>query len=204
MNNAETTLNRVLNALGMKSNAINVDLAQKKTEDGTIVLDSENFAIGEPVFIVTEEGNIPLPAGEYILEDGSMIAVDDMGIIIEIGTKSGEETEVEIESQNEPMKEQIEESMGGQMPKKIVKTKSEMEEQFFSHIKSLEARLAKIEMANVKLSEENEELKNAMANEPAPHAKFNPEANAETKIQFKIGANREETIQDRVFKQLFS
>lgn len=203
MSNAETTLNRVLNALGMKSE-IKVDLAQKKTEDGTIILDSENFGIGEPVFIVTDEGNIPLPAGEYILDDGSMIAVDEMGVIVEIGTKEGEETEVEIESQNEPMKEQIEESMGGQMPKKVVKTKSEMEEQFFSHIKSLEARLAKIEMSNVQLSEENDELKKALATEPAPHSRFNPEAGNETKINFKIGAKREETIQDRVFKQLFS
>lgn len=202
MNNAENVLQRVLSALNMKSD-IKVDLAQKKTEDGTIILDSENFAIGEPVFIVTEEGNIPLPTGEYILEDGSMIAVDEMGVIVEIGTKEGEEVEVEIESQNEPMKKQIEENMGGQMPKKIVKTKSEMEEQFFSHIKSLEARLAKIEMSNVQLSEENEELKKALANEPAPHAKFNPEAGTETKIQFKIGANRQETIEDRVFKQLF-
>lgn len=202
MSNAENVLQRVLSALNMKSD-IKVDLAQKKTEDGTIILDSENFAIGEPVFIVTEEGNIPLPTGEYILEDGSMIAVDEMGVIVEIGTKEGEEVEVEIESQNEPMKKQIEENMGGQMPKKIVKTKSEMEEQFFSHIKSLEARLAKIEMSNVQLSEENEELKKALANEPAPHAKFNPEAGTETKIQFKIGANRQETIEDRVFKQLF-
>lgn len=201
MSNAENVLQRVLSALNMKSD-IKVDLAQKKTEDGTIILDSENFAIGEPVFIVTEEGNIPLPTGEYILEDGSMIAVDEMGVIVEIGTKEGEE--VEIESQNEPMKEQIEENMGGQMPKKIVKTKSEMEEQFFSHIKSLEARLAKIEMSNVQLSEENEELKKALATEPAPHAKFNPESGMENKIHFKIGAKREETIQDRVFKQLFS
>ena len=202
MSNAENTLNRVLSALGMKSNPeVKVDLAQKKTEDGTIVLDSENFAIGEPVFIVTEEGNIPLPAGEYILEDGSMVAVDEMGVIIEVGTKEGETAEVEIESGEKPMEEKPAEMA---QPKKVVKTKSEMEEQFFSHIQSLESRLAKIEMANVKLSEENEELKNALANEPAPHAKFNPEAENQTKVQFKIGANREETIRDRVFKQLFS
>lgn len=202
MSNAETTLNRVLSALGMKSNPeVKVDLAQKKTEDGTIVLDSENFAIGEPVFIVTEEGNIPLPAGEYILEDGSMVAVDEMGVIIEVGTKEGETAEVEIESGEKPMEEKPAEMA---QPKKVVKTKSEMEEQFFSHIQSLESRLAKIEMANVKLSEENEELKSALANEPAPHAKFNPEAENQTKVQFKIGANREETIRDRVFKQLFS
>jgi len=63
MSNAKDTLNRVLDVLGLgKADAtIEVEMAQKKTMDGEVILDSENFAIGEPVFIVTEEGNIPVP-----------------------------------------------------------------------------------------------------------------------------------------------
>ena len=211
MSNAKETLNRVMVALGIKPEAtIEVEMAQKKTADGEIVLDSENFAIGEPVFIVTEEGNIPVPQGQYVLEDGVTIETDEMGIIVEVSTEGEEEiveeTTEEVEAEDVPMKEEIGEMTAA--PKKVVKSKTEMEESYFSKI---EARLSAIEAnnetlkaENVKLSEENEELKKALASEPAPHAKFNPDAQPERVANFKIGARRQETIADRVFNQLFS
>jgi len=209
MSNAKETLNRVMTALGMKPEAtIEVEMAQKKTADGTIVLDSESFAIGEPVFIVTEEGNIPVPMGQYVLEDGVTIETDEMGIIVEVSTEEEvtEEITEEVEAEDVPMKEEKGEMTA--TPKKVVKSKTEMEESYFSKI---EARLSAIEAnnetlkaENVKLSEENEELKKALASEPAPHAKFNPDAQPERVANFKIGARRQETIADRVFNQLFS
>jgi len=209
MSNAKETLNRVMVALGIKPEAtIEVEMAQKKTADGEIVLDSENFAIGEPVFIVTEEGNIPVPQGQYVLEDGVTIETDEMGVIVEVSTEGEEVTEEvteEIEAEEAPMAEEVEATAA---PKKVVKSKTEMEEAYFSKI---EARLSAIEAnnetlkaENVKLSEENEELKKALASEPAPHAKFNPDAQPERVANFKIGARRQETIADRVFNQLFS
>ena len=46
--NATETLNRVLATLGLKTEeAIVVDLAQVKTEDGQATFESDNFAIGE-------------------------------------------------------------------------------------------------------------------------------------------------------------
>lgn len=209
MSNAKETLNRVMVALGIKPEAtIEVEMAQKKTADGEIVLDSENFAIGEPVFIVTEEGNIPVPQGQYVLEDGVTIETDEMGIIIEVSTEGEEVTEEvteEIEAEEAPMAEEVEATAA---PKKVVKSKTEMEEAYFSKI---EARLSAIESTNealkaenIQLAAENEELKKALASEPAPHAKFNPESNPERVANFRIGAQRQETITDRVFNQLFS
>jgi len=209
MSNAKETLNRVMVALGIKPEAtIEVEMAQKKTADGEIVLDSENFAIGEPVFIVTEEGNIPVPQGQYVLEDGVTIETDEMGVIIEVSTEGEEVTEEvteEIEAEEAPMAEEVEATAA---PKKVVKSKTEMEESYFSKI---EARLSAIESTNetlkaenIQLAAENEELKKALASEPAPHAKFNPESNPERVANFRIGAQRQETIADRVFNQLFS
>jgi len=209
MSNAKETLNRVMVALGIKPEAtIEVEMAQKKTADGEIVLDSENFAIGEPVFIVTEEGNIPVPQGEYVLEDGVKIETDEMGVIVEVSTEGEEVTEEvteEIEAEEAPMAEEVEATAA---PKKVVKSKTEMEESYFSKI---EARLSAIESTNetlkaenIQLAAENEELKKALASEPAPHAKFNPESNPERVANFRIGAQRQETIADRVFNQLFS
>ena len=208
MSNAKDILNRVYEiVMGKESTEeIKVELAQVKTMDGEAILDAEAFEIGNAVFIVTEEGNIPVPMGEYMLEDGMKIEVDEQGVIVEVSAEGEEEVVEEvIEAEDEPMKEQIEEEMT--MPKKVVKSKTEMEESYFSKI---ETRLSAIEKANedlkavnVQLSSENEELKKQLAESPAEHTKFNPEANNQTNVQFRIGSRRGETIQDRVFNQLF-
>jgi len=212
MSNAKDTLNRVLDVLGLgKADAtIEVEMAQKKTMDGEVILDSENFAIGEPVFIVTEEGNIPVPMGEYVLEDGSKIETDEKGVIVEVsveGEEKAEEVVEEVEAKDEIEKEETGMLGKDSMPKKVVKSKTEMEESYFSKI---EARLSAIELSNeslkaenIKLSAENEELKKQLAETPAEHTKFSPEAETKHELNFKIGAKREKNIKDRVFDSLF-
>ena len=208
MKDAKEILNRVYEiVMGKEEPATKVELAQQKTADGAAVLEAEAFEIGQAVFIVTEEGNIPVPIGEYMLEEGLKIEVDEQGVIVEVSTEGAETTEevVEevVEAKDEPMKEEVMESA----PKKVVKSKTEMEESYFS---AFETRLSAIEKANedlkslnVKLSEENEELKKQLEESPAPHTKFNPDAEAQREVKFKIGAKRQETIQDRVFNSLF-
>jgi len=187
---------------------VETKLAQVRTADGEAVLEAEAFEVGKNVFIVTEEGNIPVPAGMYTLENELMISVDENGLIVEVKTKD-EEVEVAEEVEAGYDKKEMEEEMATEMkePKKVVKSKTEMEESYFSKI---EARLSAIEssndelkMENVKLSEENEELRKQLAETPANHTKFNPESEAKRDFQFKIGSKRNETIQDRVFNSLF-
>lgn len=207
--NATETLNRVLATLGLKpEEAIVVDLAQVKTEDGQATFESDNFAVGEAVFIVTPDGNIPTPEGEFALENGNVMTVDANGTIVEIATKEEEAPEEEIiEAEDMPMKDEIAEAMP--MAKKVVKSKTEMEESYFSKQMSeleakFEARLSALEMEKMQLSAENKELTERLATEPAPHTLHNPEANNPKKLQFHIGNRREETIKDRVFNQLFN
>jgi hypothetical protein len=211
--NATETLNRVLATLGLKpEEAIVVDLAQVKTEDGQATFESDNFAVGEAVFIVTEDGNIPTPEGEFALENGNVMTVDANGTIVEIATKEEEAPEEEIieevEAEDMPMKDEIAEAMP--MAKKVVKSKTEMEESYFSKQMSeleakFEARLSALEGEKIALSAENKELTERLANEPAPHTLHNPEANMkDSKLVFKLGAKREETLKDRVFNQLFN
>jgi hypothetical protein len=209
MSNAKDILNRVYDiVMGKESTEeTKVELAQVKTMDGEAIFDAEAFEIGNAVFIVTEEGNIPVPMGEYMLEDGMKIEVDEQGVIVEVSIEGEEKEVIEevIEAKDEIEKEET--GMMESMPKKVVKSKTEMEESYFSKI---ETRLSAIEKANedlkavnVQLSAENEELKKQLAESPAEHTKFNPEATTQTNVQFKIGARRGETIQDRVFNQLF-
>jgi hypothetical protein len=208
MSNAKDILNRVYDiVMGKESTEeTKVELAQVKTIDGEAIFDAEAFEIGNAVFIVTEEGNIPVPMGEYMLEDGMKIEVDEQGVIVEVSIEGEEEVVEEvIEAKDEIEKEET--GMMESMPKKVVKSKTEMEESYFSKI---ETRLSAIEKANedlkavnVQLSAENEELKKQLAESPAEHTKFNPEATTQTNVQFKLGSRRGETIQDRVFNQLF-
>lgn len=209
--NAETILDRIMVKLGMAEEPKAVELAQVKTEDGQAIFEADTFGVGEAVFIVTEDGKIPAPAGEFALEDGNIIEVDENGTIVEIAKKEAEiEEEIteEVVAEDMPMKEEIKEEM--MKPKRTVKSKTEMEESYFSaQIKELEAkfeaRLSALEAEKVALSAQNEELMEKLANEPAPHTAFNPEANTkENNLIFKLGAKREETLKDRVFNQLFN
>lgn len=206
--NATETLNRVLATLGLKPEAtIEVDLAQVKTEDGQATFESDNFAVGEAVFIVTPDGNIPTPEGEFALENGNTMTVDANGTIVEIATKEeeapeGEPMVEEVVAEDQPMTEMP-------MAKKVVKSKTEMEESYFSKQMSeleakFEARLSALEMEKMELSAENKELTERLATEPAPHTLHNPEANNPKKLQFHIGSRRAETVKDRVFNQLFN
>lgn len=210
MSNAKEILARVYDiVMGKEESTEKVELAQVKTADGAAIFDAESFDVGQAVFIVTEEGNIPVPMGEYILEEGLKIKVDEQGVIVEVEAEGAEEVE-EVEAKD--MAEKEETGMMGEdkmesMPKKVVKSKTEMEESYFS---KFETRLSAIEKANeelkslnVELSAENEELKKQLAETPAEHTKFNPEAEAQRDIKFKIGARREETVTDRVFNSLF-
>jgi hypothetical protein len=210
MNNPKDILNRVYEIVMGKETeeAVKVELAQIKTADGQAIMEADAFEIGQAVFVVTEEGNIPVPMGEYILEEGLKIKVDEQGVIVEVETEGAEEVE-EVEAKDMEEKEEVmgEDKMEAKMPKKIIKTKTEMEESYFN---KFDARLSAIEKTNedlkavnVQLSAENEELKRQLNETPAEHTKFNPDSEVKRDFQFKIGAKRNETIQDRVFNSLF-
>ena len=208
--NAETILDRIMVKLGI-AEPVAVALEQVKTEDGQAIFEADTFAVGEAVFIVTEDGKIPAPAGEFALEDGNIVEVDENGVIVEIAKKEAEvaEEEVieEVVAEDDIMKEEIKEEMA--KPKKTVKTKTEMEESYFSaQIKELEAkfeaRLSALEAEKVALSAVNAELEERLSSEPAPHTPFNPEATTTSKVHFHISDKREKTIKDRVFDQLFN
>lgn len=208
--NAETILDRIMVKLGIVE-PVAVELEQVKTEDGQAIFEADAFEVGQAVFIVTEDGKIPAPAGEFALEDGNIVEVDENGVIVEIAKKEAEvaEEEVieEVVAEDDIMKEEIKEEMA--KPKKTVKSKTEMEESYFSEqIKELEAkfeaRLSALEAEKVALSAVNAELEERLSSEPAPHTPFNPEATTTSKVHFHISDKREKTIKDRVFDQLFN
>jgi hypothetical protein len=82
--------------------------AEVKTAEGaTLRVEGEDVVIGEPVYLITDEGEVPAPEGDHALEDGRMIVVDELGVVVEI--KEAEEEAEEVEEAPEQVEEEMSE-----------------------------------------------------------------------------------------------
>ena len=120
-----------------------VEMAEARLENGETIV-AESFEAGNPVFLRTEDGDIPLPEGEYALEDGSRSVVSAEGVIAEYAPAA--ETEQASEK----------EEMSKEEPKEEFLTKSEFEawaEGFTSEI------LKGFELVKPKEEHKSEDLK---------------------------------------------
>ncbi len=177
-----------------------VTLAQMKLENGT-VLEAEAFEADNEVFIVTEDEKVALPVGNYTLEDGKILKVEQEGVIAEIASEESDESEEEMaeESAEELTEELAEEPKEEEM----YATKEEL-----SEIRSMveEIReMMKDKMSEVKqeVSEETEleeQIKEELskpASEPITHS---PEAEERTKVLF--AQKRAMSTRDRVLQRI--
>lgn len=191
-------LNKIKAVLSM-----DVKLAQMKLEDGITIIEAEEFEPDYSVGIVTEDGIVALPIGEYKLEDGKILVVTVEGVIAEIKEAEAEaEAEVEIEVAPE---EVVEPEMAAEAPKAKRIVESVSKETFFAEIEKLRSEFSVIKQENDALKAENESLKVEMSSieagaEPLSH---NPEAGIAPK-HFRISKNKTASIQDSVFNKIFS
>ena len=153
-----------------------LELAQLKLENGT-VLEAEAFESGNEIFILTEDEKVAVPKGEYLMEDGNMLVVEDEGIIKEI--KAQEEEEEEVKEEEE------------------VEAKYVSKEEFESAVEEIKGMIKELKEKEEMAEQVKEELSETPAVEPIAH---NPEAKQEFKVRF--GQNRKETALDRVMKKL--
>jgi hypothetical protein len=184
MKNANQILKAIMVKLGME-----VKLEQMKLNDGVTTIEAEVFEAGAEVFIVAEDDQkIALPIGEYELENGMMLIVQQEGVIAEIKEKVAEE-EVEEEVAEETG-EMSSEPTPTPQPKSIIESTSKEYkfEEMEAKIAELEAKI--VELSKVETVEEVVELEA----EPKPIV-FNPENKEEVQQvepQFL-------TRQDRIF-----
>ncbi len=187
---ANETLNKVRAMLG-----IQVKFEQAKLENGT-VLEAEAFEAGQEIFVVNEEERIPVPQGEYNMEDGRILVVAEDGIIGEI--KEAEAQEEEEQEAEVEQKEEVEMEQETKEPKKVVKSISE--EVFFSTIETLTKKIEALELA-LQPKEEEVEEKVEMSAEPKQTISHNPETET-IKRGFRMSPQKRVTTQDRVFRKL--
>jgi hypothetical protein len=129
-------LTQIKQLLGME-----VKLEMMKLADGMTMIEADSFDPEMAVVIVTEdEQKIPLPVGEYELEDGRILVVAVEGIIAEIKEKEEEapEVEIEVEAPEAPVaEEEVMAEAEVTTPKKTVE--SIIKETFFSEMEALKA-----------------------------------------------------------------
>ena len=189
-------INELLKKVGLKAEEIK--LAQMKGADGVTVFEAEAFEAGQSVGVVTEEGAVAVPVGEYELEDGKILVVQEEGIIAEIKEAVSEEA---AEEEGEMMDEKKEEMSEAPAPKKVVE--SVTKESFFSkelhdtlvnEITELKAQLAEKEEVKEEVEMSNDEP----SAEPIKH---NPE-NETQKVNFKYATSRSASTFDRVMAKI--
>lgn len=200
-------LNQIKQLLGME-----VKLEQMKLADGMTVIEADSFEAEMAVVIVTEdEQKIPLPVGEYELEDGRILVIAVEGIISEIKEKEEEapEVEIEVEAPEAEMPEvEVEAEAEVATPKKTVE--SIIKETFFSEMEALKAEneelKAKLEtfskvdpVAETTTEEVAEETKVEL--EEVKPITFNPEKTNPTEFT-KLASKRPRTTMDSIIEKL--
>ena len=167
---------------------MDVKLAQMKLMDGVTVIEAETFEPEMAVFIVNEEERVPMPVGEYMLEDGNVLKVDVEGIIasIEMPEEEAPVAEEEVATPAEANQE-----MEAATPKRVVE--SVTKEMFFSEIEKLRAEIAELKSVKTEAVE--------LSNDNIKVLSHNPEATNEVKMNL-YSTKRQATTLDVVLNKL--
>jgi hypothetical protein len=189
--NTNQILNKVRVLLGME-----VKLETMKLDDNVTVIEAEAFEADNEVVVVTEdEQKIPLPVGNYNLEDGRVLVVAEEGLIAEVKEKEEEvkEEEVEVEK-DEPMEEEMSDAPTKEVKKTI---ESVVKETFFSEMEALKKENEELK---AKLSV-NVEVELASEEPTVDPISFNPE-NVQKIENVKLASKRERSIMDSILEKI--
>lgn len=194
--NEKSILNKVRTLLGLE-----VKLETMKLSDGVSMLEAESFEAGQPVFILTEdEQRIPLPVGEYELEDMRVLVVIEEGVIADV--REAAEPEVEVEVEAPEAEAEVEAAIEPEAPQAKKVIESIVKESFFSEIEALkkenEELKAKLSAQTTEVAEEVAPVE--LSEEPKPIS-FNPENTTATDV-FKFASKRNATTMDTVLSRI--
>ena len=188
---------------------IEVKLEDMKLENGTIIT-AESFEKGKELFIVTDDEKVAMPVGEYILEDGRLLVVEEEGIIADVRDVSDEvpekETTEDLEEKEEVVEEEKEMAEVGDwegMEKRI--------QNLEDAIADLKGEVKAEDVEEVKEEEMSEEgqaplksrtVKEEFSEASAKPIKHNPEASTPQKKQVQFAKGKYNTTLDRVLNKL--
>jgi len=188
-----SVINQIKTLLGM-----DVKLEQRKMADGVTLIEADAFEMDNEVFVITEdEQKIPVPIGEYEMEDGFILSVVEEGLIADYKEKATEEEEAPVAE--EVVEEEVEAQVEKSTPKKTIE--SVVKETFFTEIEKLTNEnnelKAKLELlTKVEVVEtESTELSDIKP------ISFNPENTKEIEFH-KIGSKRPRNVMDSILDKI--
>ena len=204
---ASEIVESIKQVLGMELAEVKVELEERKLENGTRI-EAESFEKGKSVFILTDDEKVAMPVGEYLFEDGTLLVVEEEGVIADVREDVDDEVPQKEEAGDEKEEMKEEEEMDEEadvadwkgMEKRIknledaiadLKTdkqdRNSKEEEMYSEEKKEE----KVEAAKVELNEVE------VSAEPISH---NPEK-IEKKERVNLAKGRARSTMDRVLEK---
>ena len=183
---------------------IEVKLEEMKLENGTIV-SAESFEKGKELFIVTDDEKVAMPVGEYLLEDGRLVVVEEEGIIADVREVSDEVPAKESE-EGEEITEDLKEEEG-------YAEEDDMMRDMMGRIQNLEDAIADLKgdkenkMDEEEMSIDSKPLKSRTVKEEFSEAavkpiKHNPESGNKKRNQVQFAKGKFNTTLDRVLNKL--
>jgi hypothetical protein len=168
-----------------------VKLEQMKLVDGNTVIEADSFEPGASVMIVVPEGEpVPLEVGNYELEDGRVLIVEEVGMIASI-----EEMPKETEEEEEmPVEADVTPEVEVKQPKKVVSITEQHFAEMESKIAELETKLAAMEVKEEKVVE--------LTAEPKP-IQYNPE-NAKPIEHMDLATNTGKSTRDKILEEVYN
>jgi hypothetical protein len=186
-------INQIKTLLGME-----VKLETMKLMDGITIFEADAFEMDKEVFIVTEdEQKIPVPIGEYKMEDGRILVVVEEGIISELKEKE-EEVEEVIEEEAPEVEVEVEAEATPSAKKTI---ESIVKETFFAEIEKLTNENIELKAKLENLSKVDEVAVEATELADIAPISFNPENTNEVET-FVYGSKRPRTIMDSILEKI--
>ena len=187
-----SVINQIKTLLGME-----VKLETMKLMDGITIFEADAFEMDKEVFIVTEdEQKIPVPIGEYEMEDGRILVVIEEGIISEIKEVATEEEVIEEEA---PEVEVEVEAEATPSAKKTIE--SIVKETFFAEIEKLTNENIELKAKLENLSKVEEVTNEVTELADITPISFNPE-NTNEVDHMQFGSKRPKTLMDTIIEKL--
>tara|TARA_R100001463_G_scaffold3647_2_gene14581 strand:- start:5623 stop:6270 length:648 start_codon:yes stop_codon:yes gene_type:complete len=211
---ASEIVESIKEVLGMELSEVKVELEERKLENGTRI-EAESFEKGKSVFILTDDEKVAMPVGEYLFEDGTLLVVEEEGVIADVREDVDDEVPQKEEAgeEKEEMKEKEEEDKYDEeadvadwkgMEKRIknledaiADLKSDKENKNSKEVEASE-EVKEEEVVEEKVEASKVELNEVEAAEPISH---NPEK-VEKKERVHLAKNRAKSTLDRVLEKI--
>ena len=203
---------------------IPVKLEERKLENGTVV-EAEAFEKGREIFIKTDDEKVAMPVGEYILESGELIVVEEEGVIADVREVSDDvpakEEETEDLAEFDPdryvtvedwrgmeerianLEDAIADLKGDKQPKseKVV----EAEEQIEDEARQPKSRTIKEEFTEENKEENlNDQLKEELSEPAVQPIKHSPESKSTKGNKVRYSEKRRKSVMDNVLEKLIN